>query len=491
MNRLAEWVRANPVSLAAPGIVAVLLGGAWLLGASLIMTGLIALVLAGIYSAIMFVLVDARPIAREVATAAAAKRVGIAPAELTPLVAKPAYRAPTYAVSQAPSTTWSIPALPQPRINLDDESFSVPMPPPLPPTTGAKVQLVPGQSVPWPFLNAQRVVFTEPIPVGVTELGEIVNLVLKERNILIAGETGGGKSTILRMLIAAAALDPHVRLSLFDAKLVELAKWKGVADRWVGDDIPGANRLLTQLRAEMRRRYAFMEANGLDHLDPSPEHPLEVLVIDELAEYCDDDEFVTHLMKIVGLGRAAGIVTIVATVEPRHDVVPAKLRNKFVFRWAMRCADVAQVRMIIGGRYKQAPAHLIDAADKGTGFLMHEGAEPVRLLSFWLSPEDVGRLATRAEALRRSGPEAGPKRGGPEMGLSVDEAARSVPEATASKVREAYDVFEWSESRIAKEILGYPAGGTEYQKGLRVVRAIVRGNARTRLRIVNEGEEDV
>ncbi|MGH2687247.1 MAG: hypothetical protein ACRDKW_00345, partial [Actinomycetota bacterium] len=45
-------------------------------------------------------------------------------------------------------------------------------------------------------------------------------------------------------------------------------------------------------------------------------------------------------------------------------------------------------------------AATIDAADRGVGFLLHEGGAPVRLKACYLSDDDLKLLAARAEALR-------------------------------------------------------------------------------------------
>jgi hypothetical protein len=57
----------------------------------------------------------------------------------------------------------------------------------------------------------------------VDEDGSEVTVTLPERNLLLGGEPGAGKSNVLQLLVAVGALDPLVRLTLFDPKLVELA----------------------------------------------------------------------------------------------------------------------------------------------------------------------------------------------------------------------------------------------------------------------------
>src|SRR3954470_1782228 len=77
-------------------------------------------------------------------------------------------------------------------------------------------------SVPWPHRDVEALSLWEPIPVGLDELGATVSVSLPERNVLLGGEPGAGKSAALSILVATAALDPTVRLWLLDGKLVEL-----------------------------------------------------------------------------------------------------------------------------------------------------------------------------------------------------------------------------------------------------------------------------
>ena len=103
-------------------------------------------------------------------------------------------------------------------------------------------------SVPWPHRDAIRLSLWEPIPVGVDELGATVTVSLPERNVLMGGEPGAGKSAALSVLVATAALDPSVRLWLLDGKLVELSVWAPCAQRLAGPDIDEAIALLRDLR---------------------------------------------------------------------------------------------------------------------------------------------------------------------------------------------------------------------------------------------------
>src|SRR5688572_22488817 len=80
----------------------------------------------------------------------------------------------------------------------------------------------------------------DPIHFGIDENGDPVWVTLSYRNLIIGGEPGSGKSSLLDTVIAHAALSADARLWLFDGKLVELGLWRQVADVFVGNSITDA-----------------------------------------------------------------------------------------------------------------------------------------------------------------------------------------------------------------------------------------------------------
>ena len=139
--------------------------------------------------------------------------------------------------------------------------------------------------VPWPLVTADRLSLWQPIPVGVDEDGTEVTVTLPERNLLEGGEPGSGKSNVLQLLVAVGALDPDVRLTLFDPKLVELAVWQGCAARLVGPNVEEAIDVLKGLIAELDDRYLTLLANRARKVTEGDGLPLHLVGIEELAFY--------------------------------------------------------------------------------------------------------------------------------------------------------------------------------------------------------------
>jgi DNA segregation ATPase FtsK/SpoIIIE, S-DNA-T family len=66
----------------------------------------------------------------------------------------------------------------------------------------------------------------DPVFIGIDEFGHPVTVPLIERNMLIGGEPGSGKSALLNLVVAHAALSLDCRLVLLDGKQVELGQWR-------------------------------------------------------------------------------------------------------------------------------------------------------------------------------------------------------------------------------------------------------------------------
>jgi FtsK/SpoIIIE family len=262
--------------------------------------------------------------------------------------------------------------------------------------------------IPWPLATAGELSLWRPICVGVDEDGSEVTITLPERNLLLGGEPGAGKSNILQLLVAVGALDPAVKLTLLDPKLVELAGWQGSATRLVGPTVDEAIEVLKQLVAEVDDRYLTLLANRARKVTEGDGLPLHVVAVEELAYYTNGPDreaataFSTLLRDFVARGRAAGMVTVATTQKPSADVVPTFLRDLFGFRWALRCSTPDASDTILGRGWASQgySAAQVDPAARGVGWLLQEGGIPVRLRACWLDDLTLADLARRAELAR-------------------------------------------------------------------------------------------
>lgn len=250
----------------------------------------------------------------------------------------------------------------------------------------------------------------DPVYVGADEFGEPVYVPLIYRNMLIGGEPGGGKSSLLSTLIAHAALCTDVRLCLLDGKQVELGLWAECADVFVGPDLGHAIRTLRRLQRVMDNRYSYLLARRRRKIVRDDGMNAVVCAIDELALFsatfggkAEQEEFVALARDLVARGRAVGIIVIAATQRPSVDIIPTSLRDIFSWRFATRCTTEASSDIILGRGWAELGynAQHIAPEDQGVGYLLAEGGTPRLVKSAYLTDADIIRLASYACWIRR------------------------------------------------------------------------------------------
>lgn len=250
----------------------------------------------------------------------------------------------------------------------------------------------------------------QPVHLGVDDRGQHVYVSLAERNLLIGGEPGAGKSVALNLIVAHGALSLDCKLVLVDGKRVELGLWRDCADAFVGPNIADAIDTLKSLQSTMDSRYDVLLTAGQRKITRASNVPVILVVLDELAYFSatvgeskQQKEFVALVRDLVARGRAAAIIVIAATQRPSADIVPTSLRDLFGYRWAFRCSTDASSDVILGHGWASEgyTAAEIDPVTRGVGWLIAEGGTPRRMKAAFLSDDQVRALARIAARLRR------------------------------------------------------------------------------------------
>jgi DNA segregation ATPase FtsK/SpoIIIE, S-DNA-T family len=254
----------------------------------------------------------------------------------------------------------------------------------------------------------------DPIHLGIDEAGQPVWIGMIERNLLVGGEPGGGKSNAINLIVGHAALSTDCRLFLIDAKQVELGPWEDSAERFVANRYDDAIDTLTELRTCMDNRYdALRTADRLSRkIARHGDEQVILVAIDELAYFsatigtkAQREAFTNLVRDLVARGRAAGIIMVVATQRPSADVVPTSLRDLFGYRWAFRCTTDASSDTILGHGWANLgyTATDIDPLARGVGWLLAEGGTPRRVKAAYLADEQIEYLAAHAARCRGGG----------------------------------------------------------------------------------------
>lgn len=257
-----------------------------------------------------------------------------------------------------------------------------------------------GRPLAWPNVDAETINLWDPVPVGADEHGRPVTVTLPEHSLFLAGEPGAGKTSALQMLVAAAALDPNVTLTILDGKEVDLVDWRPRCYRFAGANVKAATAALKDANAWMTTANATLPEQGRKKVKRGD--PLHVVVVDELGYYAGAGNTVTDALRdLVQRGRSAGVIVLAATQKPDSKLVPTTLRDLFGYRLTLRCNTPEASDMSLGKGWaaKGYDATSIPSSQRGGAFLLAEGGTPVRLRAYRIEDEYVPRIAARTAGI--------------------------------------------------------------------------------------------
>jgi DNA segregation ATPase FtsK/SpoIIIE, S-DNA-T family len=204
------------------------------------------------------------------------------------------------------------------------------------------------------------------VPLGVDLSDRVVEVDFSSADtphLLIAGQTGAGKSVALETLLSGLCRRKsadELRLHLVDPKGTELLDLAD--DPHVEGDIgympEDALGVLAAGVAEMERRYGIFRSHRARSLPqfnqgvPEDDRlPWWLMVLDEYADLTSDADdkraIETELRRIAQKGRAAGIHLIVATQRPSADVIGTVIRANLPAQLALRVKSSTDSRLII------------------------------------------------------------------------------------------------------------------------------------------------
>jgi S-DNA-T family DNA segregation ATPase FtsK/SpoIIIE len=226
-----------------------------------------------------------------------------------------------------------------------------------------------------------------PILLGMDHTGNIVveDLVLLP-HLLIAGSTGGGKSTLLNSIISSLIYSKSpsdLKLVLCDTKQVEFTHFAKAPHLMasiattVKDVIDCLSDLVCDIDVRLSTLARYSCQNIAQYHERYPNQmPYVILVIDELADPLQDPtkEFDSDgrptksygkqaeylLGKIVQKARATGIHVIAATQRTSVKVVEGNVKANFPARITFRLPSQVDSRTILGG---SGAEHLLAQGD--------------------------------------------------------------------------------------------------------------------------------
>ncbi len=232
-------------------------------------------------------------------------------------------------------------------------------------------------------------------------------------HLLIAGQTGAGKSVCINVLLASILFSKtpdEVRLILVDPKVVELAMYKDIPHLLhpVITSPEVAMQALKWLCVEMDRRYEVLatarvrniegfndkfKASELGEEVPEEERklmPFIVVIIDELADLMmtAGKEIETSIARIAQKARAVGIHLVLATQRPSVNVITGVIKANLPSRISFKVASYVDSKTILDG---VGAEKLLGKGDML--FRSNDNPEPVRIHGAFLKDSEVETLA--------------------------------------------------------------------------------------------------
>lgn len=176
---------------------------------------------------------------------------------------------------------------------------------------------------------------------------------IKHPHILIAGETGSGKSTQLRSILTTLIQfkKPHeLELYLADCKKSEFHIFRQVEHvKCVLSNSRDIRKMLQHIKQELDERSNLTDKFGVAHIDDLPqEHkkPYIIVCIDEFVMLRNDSKIMDILIEIVAIGRTLGVFAILSMQRPTADVLDTTIRANLTVRMGFKVADATNARVI-------------------------------------------------------------------------------------------------------------------------------------------------
>jgi S-DNA-T family DNA segregation ATPase FtsK/SpoIIIE len=185
-----------------------------------------------------------------------------------------------------------------------------------------------------------------PIVCGMNEKGQFkIYDATNSPNLLIYGEPGSGKSSILHVILSTLIqrFSPsQLELYLADFKMSELNLYEGVKHvKSISYLSKELGPTLKHIKGIMTERGELLKSNKVRHINKLSDEqkpPYLVLCVDEFV-MIKDEEIMADLLQIASLGRAYGIYLILSMQRPSHKILSTDVRGLLSVRMGFRTVD--------------------------------------------------------------------------------------------------------------------------------------------------------
>jgi S-DNA-T family DNA segregation ATPase FtsK/SpoIIIE len=330
-----------------------------------------------------------------------------------------------------------------------------------------------------PLLDCKPRDVWRAVPLGLDERGKRVMLPLMFTSILVGAQPRKGKTFTARAIALFAALDPYVRLSVFDGKgspdwrkfaLVAYTYGFGLLpDRVQGDPIENLRATLRQAKTDVLMRNvklselptAVCPEGKLTRdiaRDPRYGMPVWLIVLDEFQEYLNtgdeeaDLEIADLLLFLVKVGPSVGIILISSTQKPSGLGSTGKVAKRFtdyrdqhLTRFALKTGSYTVSDAVLGSGaysegYDSSALPIGDGTDgtfdyRGIGILYDSPVGNATVRTYLADGQDAEKILLAARAHR--------ERAGTLDGMA---AGAEVAQQARDPLTDAIDAFRGDET---------------------------------------------
>jgi hypothetical protein len=305
-----------------------------------------------------------------------------------------------------------------------------------------------------PLLACKPADIWRPAPIGLDERGQLVTVPILWNSVLVGALPRAGKTFSARLLALYCALDPYVKVDVFDFKgSPDWRRFALVADSCAFGLTPTRDGLpleifaatLNGIKADVQDRYQRLselppevcpEGKLTRQIarDPKYKMPVRVLVLDEFQEIFDlgesSKEIASLLVFLLKVAPGAGVSVIGATQKP-SGIGTGKVaqdfnsfRDNFAIRLGLRTSSWQVSELVLGaGAYSEGlDTSLLLPNYKGVAILRGASDASPTVRTYLADGQDAERILLAARQLR----ERAGTLGGMAAGLEVETDDRDV-----------------------------------------------------------------
>lgn len=263
------------------------------------------------------------------------------------------------------------------------------------------------------------------IPIGMSRRGEITISLKKVPHILVAGESGGGKSSFIRMIVTVLLVNNQdIEVIYIDFKRgMENQMFDGFENTQVSMEASDAASKMSAVKQTMENRmlkFKEAQATSLEMYNRSsnkkgPREKRIIVVVDEIAELMPTfkgkhnsnlSEVSSVINQISRMGRAVGINLVIGVQKPDTKNLDPTIKANLSGILCFPVNHFSQSTVVLGN----ARACELNAEYKGRA-IWKRGVEMTEVQTPLLTEDDVSDAKDRvAKYWSGSGSEAAPQR---------------------------------------------------------------------------------